>query len=377
MANGTRTTPQPAVNPSTNLMDASMQWASRPDDQRYLTVDSLEASVLARREQSWTVTPPTGSLRVLPDGKNLTVQVYDPTNGETRGLKPTNWAFGQLAQYAQAPASYLRKLPSELAAINLQYGLERMPLREDSLVLAQSNGDNIFRSMTSTSYGRIWDIDVVRAVKKVNGDGRWVIPSASYSTTNPKRATTLYASDRDVFIFLVDPKNAIEVNGETLFRGFFTWNSEVGSATFGLSCFLYRYVCDNRIIWGATQVKELRIRHTGGAPDRFAYEGEKYLARYAEESTADLVQGIKRAKETAIPVKKDETVADWLVSRGFTKGVAKAAVETAVAEEGEARSIWDIVNGITAYARSIPNTDARVEVETAAGKILDAVIVEK
>jgi hypothetical protein len=111
----------------------------------------------------------------------------------------------------------------------------------------------------------------------VNTDGRWVIPAASYTTKNPKRATTLYASDRDVFIFLVDPKNPVEVNGEQLFRGFMTWNSEVGSAVFGLTTFLYRYVCDNRIIWGATDVQELRIRHTGGAPERFAYEGEKYL----------------------------------------------------------------------------------------------------
>ena len=58
----------------------------------------------------------------------------------------------------------------------------------------------------------------------------------------------------------VDPKNPVEVNGEQLFRGFYTWNSEVGSAVFGLTTFLYRYVCDNRIIWGATDVKELRIR---------------------------------------------------------------------------------------------------------------------
>jgi hypothetical protein len=34
----------------------------------------------------------------------------------------------------------------------------------------------------------------------------------------------------------------------------------------------------------------------------------------------------------------------------FTKAQAKASVDAATAEEGQARGVWDIVNGITAYA---------------------------
>ena len=41
--------------------------------------------------------------------------------------------------------------------------------------------------------------------------------------------------------------------------------------------------------------------------------------------------------------------------------MAKTAVTTAQAEQGEARSLWDIIQGITAHARSIPNTDDRVK----------------
>lgn len=362
----------------TNLHAASREWATRPDDQRYTTLADLKAAVMQRKRECWTATPETSELRVLPDGQNdLAITVYDPTKGEQRNLTPTNWSFSQLAGYAGAPGSYLRKLPAELAAINLQWGLEHAPQRDDALVLAQSNGDNRLRAMTSTSYGRIWDHDVVEAVEKVNGDGRWQVPAASYTTTNPKRATTLYASDRDVFLFLVDPKNPIEVGGEQLFRGFYTWNSEVGSAVFGLCTFLYRYVCDNRIIWGATNVQELRIRHTGGAPERFAYEGWKYLRRYADEATAGIAQGIKAAQaldlNTKINTGKGDTVQSWLQSRGFTKAQAQASVETATAEQGQARSLWDIVNGVTAYARSVSHTDERVQLEAKAGKLMDLV----
>ena len=56
-------------------------------------------------------------------------------------------------------------------------------------------------------------------------------------------------------------------------------------------------------------------------------------------------------------------MAEWLQTRGFTKSEAKASVDAAVAEEGRARSFWDVVNGITAHARSVKHTDARVELD--------------
>lgn len=354
---------------SHNLNMASAQWATRPMDERYVSIEELKTAVLDRKNQSWTTTPKANQLRMAVDGNEVLVDVFDPTKGENRKLKPTHWGFGQLSQYAKAPASYLRSLPAELAAINLQWGLENNSLREDTLMLAQSNGDNHLRSMTSLTYGRIWDINVVNAVERVNSNGIWKVPAASYATTDPRRATTLYASDRDIFMFLVDPDHPIEVEGETLFRGFITWNSEVGSQVFGLMTFLYRYVCDNRIIWGATNVHELRIRHTGGAPERFAYEGQKYLTQYANEDTKKIVDGIHAAKNTEIPLSEDQSVQEWLQKRGFSKGEAQASVQTADSEGGS-RTIWDIVNGITAYARSITHTDERVEVERKAGDLM-------
>lgn len=371
---------------SQNIMAASREWASRPEDQRFVSLADLKASVEARRRESWTATPKAADLRVLPvDGSDdLAVELYDPTKGERRALTPTNWGFSQLSGYAKAPAAYLRQLPAELAAINLQWGLEKNAQREEALVLARSNGDNHLLAMTSTSYGRIWDLDVVLGVERVNQSGRWHVPAASYAATNPKRATTLYASDRDVFIFLVDDKNPLDVPAaggrqKKMFRGFYTWNSEVGSAVFGLTTFLYDFVCDNRIIWGATNVQELRIRHTGGAPDRFAYEGVKYLERYGNESTDAVLGGIKAAQGRPVPVEfsphddkgNNGKVQGWLVARGFTKAQAKASVEAAVNEEGQARSLWDIVNGVTAYARSVPHTDERVQLEQRAGKLME------
>lgn len=356
-----------------NLYEASQQWATRPDDQRFLSLADLRASVESRKRESWTTQNDAAALRVIPDGGALKLQVHNWTKGQDEILDFSHWSFGQLAALAKSPAGYLRQLPAPIAAIPLQYSLERNAARERALILGQTNGHNTLRAVTSPTYGRIWDLDVVKAVERVNQDNRWQIPAASYAANNPKRATTLYASDRDVFIFLVDPETQIEVAGRRYFRGFFTWNSEVGAATFGLCTFLYDHVCDNRIIWGATEVKELKIRHTGGAPERFAYEGARYLKRYAEETTYKTVETIERAAAYELPHKEQDDVEKWLKARGFTAAVAASAVEAANQEEGGARSLLDIVNGVTAYARGLAHADARVELEAKAGKLLELV----
>jgi hypothetical protein len=358
------------------------EWASRPDDQRFLTLDDLQRHVEQRKRESWTLaTEPKNIRAVLHEGDGapqLRIRVEDPSRDDPVDLTPTHWSFGQFAAMAGASSGvgYLRTMPAELAAINLQWGLEHRAVREEALLYAQSNGANVARCWTSTTYGRIYDLDVCRAVQKVNADGRWKVPAASYATKNPKRATTLYASDRDLFVFLCDPDRAIEIPGasEPLFRGFIASNSEVGARTMTLIGFLYNRVCDNRTIWGLTNVQELAIRHTSGAPDRFASEGGRMLRRYSEESPKQIVNAITKAQETLIgdQSKKDDSVLDWLKARGFTSALAKASVAAAKAEEGEARTLWQIVQGVTAHARSITHTDERVKLETQAGKLLAA-----
>lgn len=356
-----------------NDSTVSRQWASRPDDERFLTLEALLERVKTRAENSIARVTLSNTLRAVPTDEN-DIRLEDQ-NGDY-GM--TNWSFGQLSQAAQAPASYLRKLPAPLAAMNLNYGLHIAPREKQMLYLSKNNGSGLqTRALTSDTYGRIYDYKVVEAVMKVNEQcgGRWVVPAASYATQQPKRATTLYGSDRDVFIFLVDDQNPIEVPGDDkpLFRGFYVWNSEVGAQVFGLKTFLYRYVCDNRIIWDMSHVAELRIRHTSGAPDRFRYEGRNALRKYAESSTAEAVETIKRAKTFELPTGNTEKFNDWFRKNGFTASMQKEVIETARAEEGQAATLWDICNGLTAVARRKTHTDARIELEQKAGKLLSSV----
>lgn len=355
----------------TNSMMLNAQWATRPNDQRFLTLDDLHTATIARRQVSATQQVRMKDLRAVPLEGNA-LEIAWGTYGGQRSAQPTHWSFGQLAQVAGAPASWLRRVPSALAAINLQFGMEQIATREDSVLLVDQERSSI-RAVTSTTYGRIWDHEVVEAVQALNEahGGRWKIPSSSYATTNPKRATTLYASDRDVWMFLVDEAHPIEVDGETLFRGFAASNSEVGGGTLWLTTFLYRTICDNRIIWGIEDQRELSIKHTRSAPERFKNEVGPTLLAYSNASDRGVIDMVRKAKSITIAQDSNpDAVGEWLKARGFTAGMATNVERAARAEEGEARSLWDIVQGVTAHARSVEHQDARVDLELKAAKML-------
>ncbi|MDQ6675005.1 MAG: DUF932 domain-containing protein, partial [Chloroflexota bacterium] len=105
---------------STTLQAASTQWASRPVDQRYLSLDDLATAVSARRELARASNVRLDSLCVDNDQDGQIL--LTPPDGQP--VPFTNWSFGQLASLVGAPAAYLRKLPASLARVNLQYGLE-------------------------------------------------------------------------------------------------------------------------------------------------------------------------------------------------------------------------------------------------------------
>ena len=94
---------------------------------------------------------------------------------------------------------------------------------------------------------------------------------------------------------VADEENRIELpcrragHSGSFARGFFVWNSEVGKATLGAGFFLFDYVCCNRIIWGADQYTEVRIRHTKGAPDRWLEEVTPVLREYSQASAKPAV----------------------------------------------------------------------------------------
>lgn len=365
----------------------SSEWFNRPADERYLSLTDLGNSVRARSQRSRTRIVESEGIRVeasRDDAERLLLMLPDAE----APVAPTHWSFGQLASLVGAPAAYLRQLPAPLAAINLQYGLNSQRA-EQVKTLEIQNGRLELRAVTGPDYGRIFDHELVEAVQKIAGNGtgdtRWKVPGVldwSTGIYNPnvdisKDTTTLYASDRDVFLFLVDDLNPIEAgklsNGDPdlFFRGFYCWNSEVGARTLGIASFYLRAVCQNRNLWGVENFEEITIRHSKYAASRFAAEAEPALIQFAESSPMPFVNGIKAARERIV-ARNDEDRESFLRKRAFSKVETTKIIDAVLAEEGRPpESIFDFVQGITRVARDKPHQDVRLDMEGKAKKLLD------
>lgn len=364
-----------------NEMSLHHEWARRPADQRFNSLPEMFAKLEAVRAISRAKVVSSRAIRALPLPDHKGLSIVGPNGGQ---LAPTNWAFGQLASLVGAPAQYLRNLPSELVADCLNYGLHVNRGPEDVGVLftgAHDGAPASLRAATGPKYGRIWNADVVRHLIDRFGDGvngQWRVPGIFGQRVQVnKDTTTLFASDRDLFIFLCDEDKRVEVETRKgdpstrgmLYRGFIVSNSEEGSASLTVRFFAYDGVCGNRIIWGAHELGGLSIRHTASAPDRYLEEVQPTLLAYSNSSTAKMVDMVKVAQQQRL-----DNLDTFLASR-FGPRVSERIVDAFANDEGQRpiETVWDVVTGVTAYARGIANQSDRVGIERVAGEILEAV----
>ena len=394
LPNPGRPSPAPAgyrvdVSRGERIGRVSSEWFLRPVDERYLSLTDLHRAVKARADRSRARTLESRGVRVEAARDNPErLSLLLP--GEPEPVAPTHWSFGQLSQLVGAPAGYLRGLPAPIAGINLQYGLTHHR-SEMVKTYTTENGRTELRAVTGPDYGRIHDHELVEALMRIAGNGtgdtRWKVPGVldwRTMTYNPRvdvtaETTTLYASDRDVFAFLVDDLNPIEAgrlpdgSPDLYFRGFYAWNSEVGSRSLGIASFYLRAVCANRNLWGVEQFEEITIRHSKYAASRFAAEAAPALESFADASAAGFVAGIQAA-QARIVARTDEDRTDFLRKRGFSKADTAKIIETVLVEEGHPpASVFDFVQGITAFARAEPRQDARLDVEIKAKRLMDQV----
>jgi hypothetical protein len=375
------------VNRGQRIGRVSSEWFSRPDDERFLSLNDLADMVRRRSERSRTRVVESALIHVEASRDNPErLALILP--GDAAPVAPTHWSFGQLASLVGAPAAYLRQLPAPLAGINLQYGLTSH--RAEQIKTFEGDEGRVeLRAVTGPDYGRIYDHELVEAVQRIAGNGvgdtRWKVPGVldwSTGIYNPnvdvsRDTTTLYASDRDVFLFLVDDRNPIEAgrlpNGEPdlYFRGFYCWNSEVGAKTLGMASFYLRAVCQNRNLWGVEDFEEITIRHSKYAASRFAHQAAPALQTFAESSPVPFLNGVKAARQRIV-ARNDEERGDFLRKRGFSKAEAGKIIEAVLTEEGRPpESIFDFVQGITAIARRKQHQDARLDMEAKGKKLMD------
>src|SRR5262249_12856737 len=150
--------------------------------------------------------------------------------------------------------------------------------------------------------------------------------------------------DHDMFAFLRNRNLTVAEQGSdgAIYKGVIVENSEVGASALKLTRFLYREMCGNHIIWGASNVLEMSIRHVGDARERWGnYTAQ--IRKYAEESVSDIEARIAWAKSCKIAARKEEVLDAVFGKR--VNGLSRKAIDEGYeackpSQDGSPNTVW-------------------------------------
>lgn len=383
---------------SSNLYAANRQWASRPADERYWNISELYNALEADKNSS--------------QQKTISLREIACTNAEDdlalmgRAGSParlTNWSFQQLCQRTGTPTG-LTEFPAGMVAPLINYKLNDMENQDIQLFLHR-NGRTHIKAITTEKYSRIYDLDILDKLTPAIELG-WMTPPArpvGIAGERTKIATQadilpnqgdfglavkegdeiapagVYRGDRNMFIFMVNPKRIIDDGGKGLMRGFFLQNSEVGAGAFKITAFYLENVCGNHICWNVSELNKLKIVHKGSANNRFKGEMRTSLQHFSDEATTNEERLIRYARQFQLG-KNREKVTDFLYNRKalqLTKTVIEGSYQLGEKYEKDAKapptSAWGFCHGLTRYSQRYGNADERNKLDSIGGKILEMV----
>lgn len=365
-----------------NISDfAHKQWANRPDDERFRTLDDLHADALKDKETSYTVEGKAGDVHCESEGSNLLL-----TMDENR-WQLTNYGFEQVCGRVGCPANYIARIPTDLAQQCIEHGLRERPneAQREIYVTPDRVDPKVkkFRSMLSGRYERIHDADVTERLLELGSNGWKVPPSLG------DKPAGLYRGERDLFAFLIDGGSFLDEPGKGgadggLHRGVFVSNSEVGYRKLNVTSFFHRGVCGNHLVWGLESSISIDLIHVGDIREEWTVKVSGAVEEFAKASAKKDLTLIRRAQKLRLGENKDE-VLDNLFGIGsrikrrsvFTEKRNAAAWEAAEENadvDGDPRTAWGMLNGFTRISQDEPYAEKRAKIDNAAGRMLQYVL---
>ena len=340
-----------------NLKRAFRQLFSRPEDERFSTLEDLYSHCYERQQEStvhWKC-----PAEVIPT--NIYGELGLKLTGD-RAYQLNDWSFGQTCQIAEVSRETVNRLRPETAT---QVLTETIPNGMKPFQILTRN-DRI-RSIHGVSYTRLFDAAVLDIVIE-EADGFNPPP------VGLNGGTGLYAGEQDMFAFLIDEQSWVDIGGEQFAPGFFVWNSEVGRRTVGVETFWYQRVCANHIVWDATEVVSYRRKHTANVVE--ALEDIRVcLARLVQ--TRDrrkdaFAKTVQQAMVTSLgATKEDATKA--LTGFGIGMTYVKEAIEM-MATQSRGYTVFQAVDSLTRISGRITNAGDRAEQDAKIGNILSLAV---
>ena len=278
-------------------------------------------------------------------------------DGEESSLN--DWSFSQVCKMAKVSKDTINRLSCKTASKALE---ETLPTSEKPLQLL-THADRI-RSVHGVAYTRLWNADLLDVVQEFASD--FTPPQKAMDGTS----TGLYCGEQDMFAFMIDPTGWAEINGEAFAPGFFLWNSEVGRRTVGVQTFWFQKVCQNHIVWDATEVVEFSRKHTANVRD-----GLNDIRRIIEDligkrdSRRDGFVDVMRKAMSEKLGDDAEAVAKRLATEGIPRGLINDAM--VIAEKQGGFTIFALVDALTKLSQRVQLAGDRTELDMKIGQLLN------
>ena len=331
----------------TELMAASNQWAFRPKDERFSSLVEMEKVTKAYREAQVENT--------------AHLDIFEPVLSRF-----TNWSYYQLCNAINAPYKYLLSLPESVQYDCLINGCTRTNREYKFLLQSRENGYAKVNAITGVRYPRTWNHEIIERLRHTLGNN-WTTPPAYGEGPHG-----LYASDRDMFIFMVNEDKRIDDGSQDgLAKGFFIKNSEVGNGALEFWKFYYRYVCSNHIVWGASNVAKFSIIHRGQIEQRLKHMWYK-IQKWVDEPETKTKEQIQKAKEYIIAKSVNNLVSRLEACQIGSQKQMRIAYKYAedLAEDFEPNSLWGMAQGISRYSQEFSAySGIRSKLDRAAGQM--------
>lgn len=335
-----------------SLIKAHQELFRRKPDERFSSIEELYRHCQEEKERS--IEQWHAPAQVVPECNDETLVLRVNGNG-TYGLN--SWSFSQLCRQADVSRDTLNKVSADTACRALR---ETLPVGTKPIQLFTR--DEFVRSIHGASYTRLYNADLLQMVRQSATD-----------FTPPQEAvdggTGLYCGEQDMFCFLIDPTGWAEIEGQAFAPGFFLWNSEVGRRTVGIETFWFQAICQNHIVWDATEIVELSRKHTANVHECLNQIRQtiEALVSKRDERREGFVQVIKRAMQTPLVIDDAESF-DMLKSYGISQSLTKEALE--IARQKGALTVFSLVDALTRLSKKYVNAGDRTEADERAARVL-------
>lgn len=340
----------------TNLTKAHQELFARTPDETFASMQELWDHCYRQREQSTDRWHAPDALSARVNNRSLVV-----TLGSDGAFCMNDWSFAQLCRLAEVSKETVNRLSPETASTVLAETLPREGKKPFQILTC---GDRV-RSLHTASYGRLWNIDLLAMIREFGTDFQ-----------PPQQAVTggtgLYAGEQDLFVFLIDPLGWVEIEGENYAPGFFVWNSEVGRRALGCQTFWFQAVCQNHIVWDATEITEYTRKHTSRVEEGLGEIRVMIEAIVAKRDARKdgFVSVIRKAMETKLGADADEAIKE-LAKNGISRTVAKEALT--LAQEKGRFTVFSVIDALTRLSQQSRYAGDRTEADRDAAQLLSLV----